>query len=185
MFGHQNGAFRGGPFSSEGKLKLAEGGTVFFDEIVNISPYAQAKIVRAIKDRRVQESGGRRGISLDIRIIAATSRDVEARVKEGKIRQDLYDALSIARIHLPPLRGRKEDIPALLEHYLGIFNQRFGREAEGFSDEVLEELLGYDWPGNVRELRNLLEAIFSGPAVRIISASDLPTEYRSGFKDRK
>ena len=158
---------------------------MFFDEIGNTSPYAQAKIVRAIKDRRVQESGGRRSISLDIRIIAATSQDVEARVKEGKIREDLYDTLSIARIHLPPLRERQEDIPALLEHYRGIFNQGFGRQVEGFTDEVLEDLLGYDWPGNVRELRNLLEAIFSGPPARIISASDLPLGYRSRFKDRK
>jgi transcriptional regulator with PAS, ATPase and Fis domain len=150
-----------------------------------MAPYAQAKILKAIEDRKIHQLGGRRSISLNIRIIAATNQDVEASVADGRIRKDLYYRLSVARIHLPPLRERKEDIPALLEHYLGIFNQVFGRQVEGFTDEVLEQLLWYDWPGNVRELRNLLEAIFIGLASRIISASDLPLQYRSRFKDRK
>jgi DNA-binding NtrC family response regulator len=174
----------GGHSSNAGKLKLAEGGTVYFDEIGELSPRAQATILRALKNRNVRQPGGG-GISLDIRIITATSQDVEAEVRKGKIREDLYHRLSPARIHLPPLRERKEDMPALLEHYRGIFNQVFGRQVEGFSDEVLESLLDYDWPGNVQELRNLLEAIFAGPPSRIISASALPLQYRNKFKDRK
>jgi DNA-binding NtrC family response regulator len=119
LFGYEKGAFTGAHSSREGKLKLAEGGTVFFDEIGDMSPYAQAKILRAIENRKIHQLGGRRNISLNIRIIAATNQDVEARVADGRIREDLYYRLSVARIHLPPLRERKEDIPALLAHYLG------------------------------------------------------------------
>jgi DNA-binding NtrC family response regulator len=183
LFGYEKGAFTGAHSSSEGKLKLAEGGTVFFDEIGDMAPYAQAKILRAIENRKIHQLGGRRSISLNIRIIAATNQDVEARVADGKIRKDLYYRLSVARIHLPPLRERKEDIPALLEHYLGTFNQVFGRQVEGFTDELLENLLCYDWPGNIRELRNLLEAIFIGVPSHVICASDLPLQYRNKFRD--
>jgi DNA-binding NtrC family response regulator len=179
LFGSENGSFAGVHFSGHGKLKLVEGGTVFFDEIVNIGPGVQSKIIRVIKNRRVQVSGGRRSVSLDVRIIAATSQNVEARVKDRNISEDLYETLSMARIHLPPLRERREDIPALLEHYLGIFNQEFGRQVEGFADEVIEDLIRYDWPGNIRELRDLLEAVVSGSPSRIISASDLPLQHRN------
>jgi DNA-binding NtrC family response regulator len=182
LFGHERRTFTEAYSSNEGKLKLAEGGTVFFDEICEMSPYAQATILRAIEKREVHDSGSRRIISLDIRIIAATRQDIEASVKGGKIREDLYERLSVARIHLPPLKERKEDIPALFEYYLGTFNQVFGRQVEGFTDEVLEHLLRYDWPGNVQELRNLVEAIFIGLRSNIISASDLPLQYRSKFK---
>jgi len=184
LFGYEKGAFTGAHSSCEGKLKLAEGGTVFFDEIGDMSPYAQAKILRAIENRKIHQLGGKRSISLNIRIIAATNQDVEARVADGKIREDLYYRLSVARIHLPPLRERKEDIPALLEHYLSTFNQIFGRQVEGFTDEILEDFLSYDWPGNIRELRNLLEAIFIGVPSHVISASDLPLQYRNKFKDQ-
>jgi DNA-binding NtrC family response regulator len=184
LFGYEKGAFTGAHSSCEGKLKLAEGGTVFFDEIGDMSPYAQAKILRAIESRQIHQLGGRRSISLNIRIIAATNQDLEARVADGKIRKDLYYRLSVARIHLPPLRERKEDIPALLEYYLATSNQVFGRQVKGFTDEVLENLLCYDWPGNIRELRNLLEAIFIGRPSHVISASDLPLQYRNKFRDQ-
>ena len=184
LFGYEKGAFTGAHSSCEGKLKLAEGGTVFFDEIGEMSPYAQAKILRAIEDRKIHRLGGRRSIPLNIRIIAATNQDVEARVADGKIRKDLYYRLSVARIHLPPLRERMEDVPALLEYYLGTFNQVFGRQVEGLTDEVLEMLLCYDWPGNIRELRNLLEAIFIGVPSHVICASDLPLQYRNKFRER-
>jgi DNA-binding NtrC family response regulator len=184
LFGFEKGAFTGAHSSSDGKLRLAEGGTVFFDEIGDMSPYAQAKILRAIENRQIHQLGGRRSIPLNIRIIAATNQDVEARVADGKLRKDLYYRLSVARIHLPPLRERKEDIPALLEHYLSTFNQVFGSRVEAFTDEVLEDFLCYDWPGNIRELRNLLEAIFIGGPSRVVSASDLPPQYRNKFSDQ-
>jgi DNA-binding NtrC family response regulator len=180
LFGSENGSFTR-PHS--GKLKLAEGGTVFFDEIVKIGPGAQAGILRVIESRKVYLSGSRSKLSLDIRFVAATSQDVETKVTQGRIREDLYEMLSVASIHLPPLRDRREDIPALLEHYLGIFNQGFGRQVEGFTDEVLEYLLRYDWPGNIRELRDLLEAVVSGSPSHMISASDLPLQHRNNFKD--
>jgi DNA-binding NtrC family response regulator len=182
LFGFEKGAFTGAHSPSDGKLKLAEGGTIFFDEIGDMSPYAQAKILRAIENRQIHQLGGSRSIPLNIRIIAATNQDVEARVADGKIRKDLYYRLSVARIHLPPLRERKEDIPALLEYYLRTFNQVFGRQVEAFTDEVLENFLCYDWPGNVRELRNLLEATFIGVPSHVISVSDLPLQYRNKFR---
>jgi DNA-binding NtrC family response regulator len=185
LFGSENGSFTGVHFSGEGKMKLVEGGTVFFDEIVDMGPCVQSKIIRVIKNRSVKELRGRRGVSLDIRIIAATSQDMEAGVRDGKICEDLYETLGVARIDLPPLRERGEDIPALLEHYLGIFNQQFGRQVEGFDDGVLEDLIRYDWPGNIRELRNLLEAVVSGSPSRIISASDLPLQHRNKFESTR
>jgi DNA-binding NtrC family response regulator len=183
LFGYVKREFTQAYSSNEGKLKLAEGGTVYFDEIGDMSPYAQAMILRAIENRNFHEPGGRRITSLDIRIVAATSQDAEESVRNRKIREDLYYRLNVARIRLRPLRERKEDIPALLEYYLGTFNQVFGRQVEGFTKEVLEHFVRYDWPGNVRELRDLVEAIFTGVRSKRIAASDLPLQYRNKFKD--
>src|SRR5262245_6905818 len=181
LFGYERGAFTGADFAHEGKLKLTEGGTVFFDEIGDMSIYAQAKILRAIEGREIHRLGGRRSISLDIRVIAATNQDLEAKVAESSFRKDLYYRMSVARIHLPPLRKRKEDIPALLDYYVRKLNVTFRRDVEGFTEEALQYLLGYDWPGNIRELRNLLEAIFINTAPRQISSQDFPHQFRSKF----
>jgi len=185
LFGYEKGAFTGARSSNAGKLKHAEGGTVFFDEIGDMSPYAQAKILRAIESKRVYRLGGSRSIALDIRVIAATNQDLEASVAEGRFRKDLYFRLNVARIHLPALRERKEDIQGLLEYYIRELNRLSGRKAQGFTEEVLENLLCYDWPGNIRELRNLLEAIFVTLPERMISFQDLPELYRRRFRDAK
>jgi DNA-binding NtrC family response regulator len=147
-----------------------------------MSPYAQAKILRVIESKEVYPLGGKRSIPLDIRIIAATNRDLGRLVAKGKFRQDLYFRLNVARVHLPPLRERKEDIPHLVDYYFQEFNARFGRELKGFTDEALELLLRHDWPGNIRELKNLLETIFIDPPLDWIAISDLPDSIRQPYQ---
>jgi transcriptional regulator with PAS, ATPase and Fis domain len=191
LFGYQRGAFTGAEASNPGKLQQAEGGTVFFDEVGDMSPYAQAKVLRLLESKQVQRLGASQSVCLDIRVIAATNQDLEAAMAQGKFRQDLYFRLNVARIHLPPLRERRGDIPLLLQHYLREFNRRLGRRVEGFSEGALQQLLSYEWPGNIRELKNLLEATFvnleaDGPRARSqrICLEDLPEPFRSRFTDR-
>jgi DNA-binding NtrC family response regulator len=160
LFGYERGAFTGASNRQEGKVKAADGGSVFLDEIGDMSPYGQAKLLRMIEGKEIQRLGRNCGIAVDVRIIAATNQDLEVMVSEGKFRKDLFFRLNVARIHVPPLRERKEDLPTLIDHYIEHFNRIFGRNVESLSDEALEVLLSYEWPGNVRELKNLLEAIF-------------------------
>ena len=178
LFGYERGAFTGAHAFKEGQLKQADRGTVFLDEIGDMSPYAQAKVLRAIENREIQRLGGKGSIPLDIRLLAATNQDLEQLVSAGKFRKDLYFRLSVARIQLPPLRDRKQDIPFLFEHYIAELNRRFGLKVEGFTEEALAYLLDYDWPGNVRELKNLLEATFVNLPSRRIGIMDLPEPFR-------
>lgn len=178
LFGHEKGAFTGAHASYEGKLKLAHGGTVLFDEIGEMSPLAQAKMLRAIESKSVDPLGGKQSIPLDLRFLAASNRNLERMVIENKFRKDLFYRLNVARIKLPALRERKEDLPLLLNHYLNRLNSRCGRSVEGFIQEAFESLLHYDWPGNVRELSNMLEAIFIDPPLRRIQMLDLAEPYR-------
>jgi DNA-binding NtrC family response regulator len=183
LFGYERGAFTGAYSSYTGKLNLADGGTVLFDEIGDMAPSAQAKILRVIEGKEVYRLGGRKGIFMDVRVIAATNQEPEQLVAEGKFREDLYYRLNVARVHLPPLRDRKEEIPPLLSHYLRELNQRYGREAIGFTEEALASLLHYDWPGNVRELKNLLEATFINLPSRNIAFADLPKVFQMKLKE--
>ena len=178
LFGHEKGAFTGADSSYAGQLRLADGGTAFFDEIGDMSPLAQAKILRLIETKEIQGLGRRWSVPVDIRIISATNRNLEKMMEEGSFRKDLYFRLNVARIHLPPLRERKEDIPVLLSHYLREFNERMDCEAKGVSEEVAQLLLNHSWPGNIRELKNLLEVSlidFSGGDIGI---RDLPQQFR-------
>jgi DNA-binding NtrC family response regulator len=178
LFGYAKGAFTGADSNSEGKLRAADKGTVFLDEIGDMSTYAQAKILRMIESKEIQRLGCNRGIPVDVRVIAATNQDLEQLSKENKFRKDLFFRLNVARIHLPPLRERKEDLLSLIEYYIGYFNKLFGRKVRRLSEEALECLLSYDWPGNVRELKNLLESIFvEGPSQDIL-LSELPPQLR-------
>jgi transcriptional regulator with PAS, ATPase and Fis domain len=179
LFGYERGAFTGATSSYSGKLKLADGGTVLFDEIGDMSPYAQAKILRVIETKEVYPLGGRRSVPLDIRIIAATNRNLDQRMASNEFREDLYFRLNVAPVHLPPLRERKEDIPLLTDHFVQKFSAKFGRGIEGFSDEAMERLLSHDWPGNIRELMNLTERIFIDPPREKITVADLPESMRS------
>src|SRR5215813_3330529 len=178
LFGYERGAFTGATSSYAGKLKLADGGTVLFDEIGDMSPYAQAKILRVIETKEVYPLGGRRSVPLDIRIMAATNRDLDRRMASNEFRQDLYFRLNVARVHLPRLGERKEDIPLLTNHFVQKFSAQFGRAIEGFSDEAMERLLSYNWPGNIRELMNLIERIFIDPPQEKITVADLPESMR-------
>ena len=173
LFGYERGAFTGAESSRDGKLKEADGGTVFLDEIGDMSAYAQAKILRVIDGKKIQRLGGA-GISLDARIIAATNQELETQVRREKFRKDLYFRLNVARVHLPPLRQRKEDIPSIVSYYLRDFNNQFGRSVERLTDSAWECFLAHDWPGNVRELKNTLEAIFIHTSSAEISTSELP-----------
>lgn len=185
LFGYERGAFTGAYSFREGKLKLADGGTAFFDEIADMSPYAQAKLLRAIESKEVHRLGGRGSIPLDFRVIAATNQDPERSVEGGKFRKDLYFRLNVTRIHLPPLRDRREDIVPLFDHYIREWNHRFRLDVEGFTEEALDHLLRYDWPGNVRELKNLLEAIFIDHPSRKVSLMDLPEQFRRRLTETK
>lgn len=178
LFGHERGAFTGADSLQEGKLKSADGGTVFFDEIGDMSPHAQAKILRVIETKQAQRLGNQGSFPLDIRIIAATNRDVDALAKANEFRKDLYFRLNVVRLELPPLRERRDDIPLLLEHYIREMNRCFGCSVEGFTTEAFDLLLRYDWPGNIRELKNLLEAIFVNLPQRRISLKDFPEPFR-------
>ena len=178
LFGYERGAFTGATSSYPGKLKLADGGTVLFDEIGDMSPYAQAKILRVIETKEAYPLGGRRSVPIDIRIIAATNRNLERQVSKNQFRQDLYFRLNVARVHLPPLRERKEDIPLLTDHFVQKFSAQFGRGIEGFNEGAMELLLRYDWPGNIRELMNLVERIFIDPPSEKIAVADLPESMR-------
>src|SRR5262245_61478831 len=185
LFGYERGAFTGAVSSYAGKLKLADGGTVLFDEIGDMSPYAQAKILRVIETREVYPLGGRRSVPLDIRIIAATNRNLDQRIATNEFRQDLYFRLNVARVRLPPLRERKDDIQLLIDHYVEKFAAQFGRGIEGFSDEAMERLLSHDWPGNIRELINLVERIFIDPPIEKIAIADLPQTMRAALLPRQ
>jgi two-component system response regulator HydG/two-component system response regulator AtoC len=177
LFGYERGAFTGAVCLKEGWLKAANGGTAFFDEIGDMTPYAQAKILRAIETKELQRLGGQKSVPVNVRVVAATNQDLERLMAEGRFRKDLYFRLNVARVHLPPLRDRKEDIPLLLRHYIRESNRRFGRDVEGFTDEAVEVLLRYGWPGNIRELRNLVEAAFLSLPARRVSALDLPEHF--------
>jgi transcriptional regulator with PAS, ATPase and Fis domain len=160
LFGYERGAFTGAQMAGEGKLEGANGGTVFFDEIGDMSLYAQAKILRLIETKEIQRLGSRRPIKVDFRVIAATNLEIDSPAKSPNFRRDLYFRLNVARIHIPALRERKPDIPLLIRHFIGHFNQEFGRCVESVGEVAMRALLHYDWPGNIRELKNTVEALF-------------------------
>jgi two-component system response regulator AtoC len=159
LFGHERGAFTDAKKMKRGVLELANGGTLFLDEIGEMNVNLQARLLRALEQKRFRRVMGETDISVDVRIIAATNRDLKAQVEQGKFREDLFFRLDVIRIGVPPLRDRVEDIPPLIDHYVAHFNREFGKSVKGPSDETLQLLLAYRWPGNVRELRNVLEKV--------------------------
>jgi DNA-binding NtrC family response regulator len=160
LFGHEKGAFTGAVAARDGKLTQAHGGTLFFDEIGDMSPLAQAKILRAIESKEFTRLGGNRPIRVDVRLIAATNRDLESLLREDRFRSDLFFRLNVARIEMPSLRERPSDIPLLIHHFILHYNRVFGAAVERISGEALEQMLAYPWLGNVRELKNVVEVVF-------------------------
>lgn len=157
LFGHEKGAFTGASKQRIGRLESASGGSVFLDEIGNISDAMQIKLLRVVQEQQIVRVGGTHPISIDARFIVASNRNLEEMIEKGEFRHDLYHRLNVVQIQMPPLRDRREDIPLLTQHFIQLFNKRYGRQVDTFTAESLHSLIEYAWPGNVRELRNLVE----------------------------
>jgi DNA-binding NtrC family response regulator len=157
LFGHEKGAFTGADARRIGRFEAADGGTIFLDEIGDMAPETQAKVLRVLQERRLERVGGNRPIPVDVRVVAATHRDLEKDVRDGRFREDLYFRLHVVTIDLPPLRERKEDVPALAGRFLEQLRERAPHVRAVFSSEAVARLVAHDWPGNVRELRNVVE----------------------------
>src|SRR3990172_9323537 len=161
FFGHVRGAFSGAVSDALGLFRGAHDGTIFLDEIAELSPALQVKLLRVLQEMLVRPVGSTKAYSVDVRVIAATNRDLDRTIAEGRFRQDLYYRLNVVRVSLPPLRARREDIPALVNHFMRRFNRRFHRDVRGITPEALATLDTYDFPGNVRELENLIERAYA------------------------
>ncbi|TAJ81278.1 sigma-54-dependent Fis family transcriptional regulator [bacterium] len=174
LFGHEKGAFTGAHQLKKGKMELADSGTVFLDEVGDISSELQTKLLRFLQEREFERVGGTKPVRVDVRIIAATNRDLDGAIKEGRFREDLYHRLNVVPITLPPLRERKEDIPALAHFFMQRFALETKKDFAEITREAQEKLLAYDWPGNVRELANVIErAVVLGQGPKV-SLQDLP-----------
>ena len=178
LFGHVRGAFTGATSPKPGKFELADGGTVFLDEIGDMSHELQIKVLRALEEKSFERVGGCKTIKVNARIIAATHRNLKEEVKKGNFREDLFYRLYVIPINIPPLRERREDISLLLSHFLDKFNKKNRLDLEGFSDESIEIILSYSWPGNIRELKNMIERLVVLKRNGRISPQDLPKNLR-------
>lgn len=174
LFGYEKGAFTGALTTRPGRFEVAHKGTIFLDEIGDMSLNLQVKLLRVLQEKTFERVGGVKSIKVDVRVIAATNRDIEALVREGKFREDLYYRLNVVPIHVPPLRERKQDIPLLLKYFLDQSNRLNQAEIEGFTEEAMEILVAYDYPGNVRELQNIVERMVVLKKKGIIGIEDLP-----------
>lgn len=179
LFGHEKGSFTGAVTARRGKFEAAHGGTIFLDEIGEMSPMLQSKLLRILQDQTFDRIGGNQSITVDVRVIAATNKNLEEEVKKGRFREDLYYRLNVVFIHIPPLRSRKEDIIPLIEYFLTKYSSEVKSETIGISKAVVDILLNYDWPGNVRELENVIERsiVFSGG--KTIVPEHLPVTLRA------
>jgi DNA-binding NtrC family response regulator len=175
FFGHVRGAFSGAVADALGLFRGANEGTIFLDEIAELPPELQVKLLRVLQEMVVRPVGSTKAHPVDVRVIAATNRNLEQAMNSGSFRQDLFYRLNVIRIHLPPLRERREDVPALVNHFVRRFNRRFRRDVRGISDDALAALTAYDFQGNVRELENLVERAFAMGAREQITIADLPS----------
>ncbi|MBN2687434.1 MAG: sigma-54-dependent Fis family transcriptional regulator [Deltaproteobacteria bacterium] len=174
LFGHEKGSFTGATQKKRGKFDLANGGTLFLDEVADMSLKAQAKILRILQEKKFERVGGTRYIETDVRVLAATNKDLEKEMEEGRFRQDLYYRLHVIPLVVPPLRDRKEDIPYLVEPFLKEFSEKEGIPIKQISDEALKLFMNHDWPGNVRELKNIIERLVIMTPSVIIQEEDIP-----------
>jgi sigma-54 specific flagellar transcriptional regulator A len=170
LFGHEKGAFTGAVRTHKGRFERADGGTLFLDEIGDMPLHTQSRLLRALEAGRIERVGAEEERKIDVRVVAATNVPLEQAVGLGRFRADLYHRLSVLRIHLPPLRERPEDIPALVDHFLHVFSRKYGRRIERLTSEAIALLQSYFWPGNVRELRNVLERVFVETQSEVIGA---------------
>ncbi len=178
LFGHEKGAFTGADSTKIGLMEAAQNGTLFLDEIDEMPPSMQVKLLRVIQEKKLLRLGSVKPINLDIRIISATNRELEREVKQGHFREDLFYRLKVVLFKVPPLRERKEDIPVLINHFFGKYNQAYKKKVQGFSRDALEILMGYSFPGNVRELENIVANAVALSEGELINPADLPEELR-------
>jgi DNA-binding NtrC family response regulator len=178
LMGHERGAFTDAKTAKKGLLELADGGTVFLDEMGSLPMSLQSKLLRFLEDKSFKRVGGTRDITVDVRVIASTNRDLKAAVEEGTFRGDLYYRLNVVPLTLPPLRERKEDIPLLVNHFIDMFNREFRKRVREISAEAMEMLMAYHWPGNVRELKNMIERAIILSSTDVLSPEDFPSDLR-------
>ncbi|MCB9833768.1 MAG: sigma-54-dependent Fis family transcriptional regulator [Planctomycetes bacterium] len=177
LFGYEAGAFTGAVRSKPGKFELADSGTIFLDEIANATPALQVKLLRILQDRVFEHLGGTRSIECDVRLVLATNADLERAVREGRFREDLFYRINVVAIELPPLRERRDDIPALAELFLRRYARDYGKEVRGLAPAALRFFMDFDWPGNVRELENVVEHAVVMAKGEVIQLDDLPGRY--------
>jgi transcriptional regulator with PAS, ATPase and Fis domain len=174
LFGHAKGAYTGADRARMGRFESAHGGTIFLDEIGDIPPHTQVKLLRVLEEKEIERVGENRPISVDVRVVTATNRDLEGLIKEGRFREDLYFRINVFPLSVPALRERREDVPIIVQHFLRLNNTKTGKRILGLTPEAMEKLVAYDWPGNVRELRNAIEYAFVLCHSGAISSRHLP-----------
>jgi two-component system, NtrC family, response regulator HydG len=174
LFGHERGSFTGALARKDGRFQLADGGTLFLDEIGEISPSIQVKLLRFLQEHEFERVGGNQTIRVDVRVIAATNRNLTEEVAKGRFREDLFYRLNVVSLEMPPLRERRTDIPALAKFFLDRYTKENAKTLDGFAQETLEKLVAYDWPGNVRELENAVERAVVLCEGSEVDADDLP-----------
>ena len=181
LFGHEKGAFTGAIKRKRGRFELADGGTIFLDEIGEIPSTTQLLLLRVLQEKKFERVGAEDTITVDVRVIAATNRNLNQEMMDGRFREDLYYRLNVIPITIPPLRERKDDVPLLAKHFLEIYSNANGKHIRGFSEEVMQIFLDYDWPGNVRELQNVVEHAVILAKGEIITGIDLPHNLKESF----
>lgn len=185
LFGHERGAFTGAHVRKTGKFELANGGTLFLDEVGDMSLTTQAKVLRVIQEQEFERVGGKDTIKVDVRLIAATHRDLKQEVEQERFREDLFYRLNVINLHISPLRERREDIIILADYFLAKFNRKFGKKIVGFSVEVLKMLVNEEWRGNVRELQNVIESAVALEATDMIQPGSLPFQLNDSRRKRQ
>jgi two-component system response regulator HydG len=185
LFGYEKGAFTGAVGRKEGRFDLASGGTLFLDEITETTPATQVRLLRVLNDGEYERVGGTETLKADVRVVAASNRDIRKEISEGRFREDLYYRLNVIQLHVPALRDHAEDVPLLAQHFLARFAQKNGKELRGMTPEALEVMQGYRWPGNVRELENAVERAVVLCRNDRIGVEDLPAALREGTDNRK
>jgi two-component system, NtrC family, response regulator PilR len=178
LFGHMRGSFTGAEANKKGLIEVAEHGTVFLDEISEMSALMQVKLLRVLQERKFRRVGGIEEVQADIRVIAATNRDLAKLVAEGRFREDLFYRINVIPINLPPLRSRREDIPLLAQHFLDKYNEQMGKSVASISNQAMELMMRYDWPGNIRELENTIERAVALEATPAVLSDSLPAAIR-------
>ncbi len=179
LFGHVRGAFTGAIHDKQGRFQAADGGTILLDEIGDVSPLIQLKLLRVLQEKVIERVGESRPRKVDVRILTCTNKDLKEKVHNGEFREDLYYRLKVVEVPLPPLRDRREDLPLLINHFREVFNERFKKDIDGLSNEVLQKFMSYRWPGNVRELEHVIEHAFVLCRGRVIALEHIPSEIRN------